>query len=282
MQAQLRIGNFEISWLNGGGFELDGGTMFGAVPKVLWSKKYPAEDNYIRLVNCPLLVKTPEALIVVETGLGNKLTAKQKQIFRVSREWDVPTDLQKLKLDRHDIDFVLLTHCDFDHAGGIVMLDENGRPRLTFPKAKHVIQESEWRDATHPNRRSAHAYWSVNFSELHDAENLLLVQDSFQVCSGIEVIRTGGHTRGHQIVRFESEGEVAYHLADLLPTHAHFNPLWIMAYDNFPLEVVELKEKLIARGVAEKAWFTFYHDPFMHACKIDDKGDITARVDVSS
>jgi glyoxylase-like metal-dependent hydrolase (beta-lactamase superfamily II) len=280
MQPQLRIGKFQIYWLNGGAFEMDGGTMFGAVPKALWSKKYPAEDNYIKLVNCPLLIKTPEVLVVVETGLGNKLSAKQKQIFRLSREWDIPADLQELQINREDIDYVILTHCDFDHAGGIVMLDESGRPQLTFPKAKHVIQHSEWHDATNPNRRSAHTYWPTNFSELHDSENILLVKDSFQVCAGVEVIHTGGHTRGHQIVRLESEGEVAYHLADLLPTHAHFNPLWIMAYDNFPLEVVELKEKLEDRGVEEKAWFTFYHDPFMHACKFDANGTIIAHVDV--
>ncbi len=282
MQPQLTLGKFEIYWLNGGAFELDGGTMFGAVPKALWSKKYPAEENYIKLVNCPLLIKTPEALVVVETGQGNKLSAKQKQIFRLSREWDIPADLQKLQINREDIDYVILTHCDFDHAGGIVMHDEAGRPQLTFPKAKHVIQQSEWHDATHPNRRSAHTYWAENLSELHESENLLLVRDSFQICPGVEVIHTGGHTRGHQIVRLESEGEVAYHLADLLPTHAHFNPLWIMAYDNFPLEVVELKERLEARGVEEKAWFTFYHDPFMHACKFDAKGTIIDQVDVSS
>ena len=143
MQPQLRIGTFEIYWLNGGAFELDSGTMFGSVPKVQWSKKYPAEDNYIPLVNCPLMIKTPDALLVVETGLGNKLSAKQKQIFRLSREWDIPADLQKLQIDREDIDYVLMTHCDFDHAGGIVMFDEAGRTQLTFPKARHVIQQSE-------------------------------------------------------------------------------------------------------------------------------------------
>jgi len=280
MQPQLRIGTFEIHWLNGGAFQLDGGTMFGAVPKVLWSKKYPAENNYIQLVNRPLLIKTPDALVVLETGLGNKLSTKQKQIFRLSREWDVPDDLRKLHIAREDIDFVILTHCDFDHAGGIVMLDESGRAQLTFPKAKHVIQQSEWHDATHPNRRSAHTYWAENFSELNEPGNLLLVQGSSQVCPGVEVIHTGGHTRGHQIVRLESEGEVAYHLADLLPTHAHFNPLWIMAYDNFPLEVVELKETLEARALKEKAWLTFYHDPIIHACKFDAEGTIIAQVEV--
>ena len=280
MRPQLTLGEFEIHWLNGGAFELDGGTMFGAVPKVLWSKKFPTADNYIRLVNCPLLIKTPAALLMVETGLGNKLTAKQKQIFRLSREWDVPGDLRKLKIAREDIDYVILTHCDFDHAGGIVMQDEAGRERLTFPGARHVIQETEWYDATHPNRRSAHTYWAHNFSALQNSKKLMLVQGRKTICPGVEIIHTGGHTRGHQIVRLESEGAVAYHLADLLPTHVHFNPLWIMAYDNFPLAVVELKEELETRALQENAWFTFYHDPFLHACRFDEHGTVIARVEI--
>jgi len=278
MKNFLKLGEFEIYWLNGGVTEFDGGTMFGAVPKVLWSKKYPATDNYIQITNSPLLIKTPKALVLIETGLGNKLTDKQKKIFRVSREWGVPADLLSLGFARENIDYVILTHCDFDHAGGIVMSDNKKEGRLTFPNASHIIQEIEWHDAMNPNRRSAHTYWPQNFSELKDTKNLYLVDGIFQVCDGIEVRRTGGHTKGHQMVRLESEGEVAYHLADLLPTHAHFNPLWIMAYDNFPLEVVELKEQLENKAIQENGWFTFYHDPFMYACKFDQEGNIISRL----
>jgi glyoxylase-like metal-dependent hydrolase (beta-lactamase superfamily II) len=129
-----KLGTFEIYWLNGGEFELDGGTMFGVVPKSLWAEKYPAdesnpsalEENYIKLLNYPLLVKTPDSLVLIDTGLGNKLTDKQKQIFRVIKDWDLPGDLQKIGLTRQDIDYVILTHCDFDHAGGIVMTTSNG------------------------------------------------------------------------------------------------------------------------------------------------------------
>ncbi len=284
-----KLGNFEIFWLNGGEFELDGGTMFGVVPKALWAGKYPVdvnnptalEENYIKLLNYPLLIKTPDLLVLVETGLGNKLTKKQKRIYRVTKEWDLPGDLKKIGLTRQDIDYVILTHCDFDHAGGIVMINSSGNEELTFPNAKHIIQKLEWEDAIQPNRRSANTYFEQNFSKLKDTEKLQLIEGDFEICQGIEVEHTGGHTRGHQIVRIQSEKVIAYHLADLLPTHVHFNPLWVMAYDNFPMDAIALKEKYEARGLKENAWFTFYHDPVMYACKFDDQGRVVKKISTS-
>ena len=280
------LGDFTLFWLNGGEFELDGGTMFGVVPKVLWSKRYPAdaaanskhEDNYIKLLNYPLLIKTPESLVIVDTGLGNKLTEKQKQVFRVTKEWDIPQQLRKLGFTRQDINYVILTHCDFDHAGGMVMHNAAGQEELTFPNAKHIVQKLEWEDALHPDLRSENTYWPQNFSKLQGTGNPQLVEGNFTVCEGVEVQLTGGHTRGHQIVRLQSNKKIAYHLADLLPTHVHFNPLWIMAYDNFPLDVISLKQKYEANGIRENAWFTFYHDPAMYACKFDMQGQVVQKI----
>lgn len=275
MKQSLQIGDVEIFWLNGGEFELDGGTMFGAVPKVLWAKRFPAdEENYIKLLNAPLLIRASGRLIVVDSGLGNKLKDKQKEIFRVTRRWSIEEDLSAIGLRREDIDTVILTHCDFDHAGGIVMNGPAGSPELTFANAVHYVQEKEWQDVGEPNIRSAHTYWEENFHGLENSGKLELVAGNSEVAPGVTVELTGGHTRGHQIVRVTSGNHCAVHLADLLPTHIHSNPLWIMAYDNFPLQVVELKKRIVTEAIASGCWFTFYHDPFMKACRFDQKGKV--------
>ena len=279
MKQGFKLGEFELFWLRGGSFELDGGAMFGVVPKALWSKKYPADqDNSVPLVACPILVKTPGALILLESGLGNKLTDKQKQIFRVKEDWSILEDLRSLGIRREDVDFVILTHYDFDHSGGVVMLDEKGELTLAFPNAKHVVQRQEWEDVLNPNKRSINTFWPINYEALKRSGNLELIDGAVDVVKGVKAVHTGGHNRGHQIVRLESGGEAALHLADLLPTHAHFNPLWVMAYDNYPLDAIRLKEELENQGIREGAWFTFYHDPFMLACKFDEKGNVLEKV----
>jgi glyoxylase-like metal-dependent hydrolase (beta-lactamase superfamily II) len=276
MTTGFRLGDFELTWLNGGKFELDGGAMFGVVPKVLWQKKYPAdEQNYIPLIASPILVKAGNKNILIETGLGNKLSDKQKQIFRVREEWGVPADLNRLGLTREDIDIVVLTHFDFDHAGGLIMQNESGTVEPTFPNAKIVLQKSEWDDVLSPNKRSINTFWPVNYAVLKDSSNIQLVDGTEEIAPGLRVIHTGGHNRGHQIVRLQSEGCIAYHMADLLPTHAHFNPLWIMAYDNYPLDAIAQKEEWENKALRENAWFTFYHDPFVLACRFDEKGTMT-------
>ena len=279
MRSTLHLGNIRISWLCGGDFELDGGTMYGAVPKVLWSKKYPPdENNYIRMPNAPLLVQTADSNILIDTGLGNKLSDKQKQIFRVCRDWDLVEDLLSLGLERGDIDVVILTHCDFDHAGGVVMLNDQGEPELSFPSARHIVQEKEWQDVQAPNIRSVHTYWPANFTGLADSGLLELVDGEADIGGGVRVRHTGGHTRGYQLVELLGSEGCAVHLGDLFPTHTHANPLWIMAYDNFPMEVIGLKQELLPHYRSRNCWFTFYHDKYMKACRLDDEGRVTEQL----
>ncbi|MDH3330051.1 MAG: MBL fold metallo-hydrolase [Desulfobulbaceae bacterium] len=276
---QLSLGNIKITWLSGGSFKLDGGTMYGAVPKVLWQQKFPADqDNCIKMLNAPLLVQTEEFNLVVDTGLGNKLTGKQQEVFRVEQSWSIPEDLEKLGLHRQDIHYVILTHGDFDHAGGVMMVGENGNHELTFPAAKHVIQSMEWQDITNTNRRSAHTYWPDNFSGLKTNSNLLTIKGDREIVPGVTTRLTGGHTRGHQLVEIKGSEGCAVHLGDVLPTHTHTNPLWIMAYDNFPLEIIEQKENLLPHYSKKGCWFTFYHDPFMKACQLDEKGTVVKKI----
>ncbi len=271
----LIIGDFQIHWLNGGNFRLDGGTMFGAVPKILWEKKCKADAlNTIPMTNDVLLVKTPEHNIIIDTGLGNKLTEKQLSIFQVTSPWSIVTELRELGLSQKDIDLVLLTHCDFDHAGGVVMHDADGSEKLTFPAAVHYIQKTEWEDVEQPCRRAQSTYWPENFELLKKDGQLTIIDGDFEVTPGVKLRHTGGHTRGHQLVELTSHDETAVHLGDLFPTHVHNNPLWIMAYDNFPLDVINRKEEYFRHYRELNSWFTFYHDPQVKACKLDDRNNI--------
>ncbi len=274
----IEIGDFRIYWLRGGVFELDGGTMFGPVPKLLWEKRYPpSTGNNILLYNHPMLVITKRANILIETGLGNKLTDKQRRIYNVREDWLLIEDLKSLGLSTDDIDYVILTHCDFDHAGGLVTKTPEGL-KPTFPKARYIIQKKEWEDVKNPNKRSAHSFWPENFQGIEETGNLVLIDGEHEPLPGIRLQHTGGHNRGHQIVWIESNGQTALHLGDLLPTHVHFNPLWVMAYDNYPLEVIELKERFEREGIEKKAWFLFYHDPFLRACRFNHQGDVVEKI----
>ncbi|MEN8263959.1 MAG: MBL fold metallo-hydrolase [Nitrospirota bacterium] len=279
MKQMLKVGSFELVWLNGGEFKLDGGAMFGVVPRLLWKKKYPPdEENRIPIVARPILIRTGEANILIETGIGNKLTDKQKKIFSVQREWNLINELNDLGLQREDIDYVILTHYDFDHAGGVIMQNDKGELEVTFPNARHILQKTEWEDVLSPDKRSINTFWPINNELARESKRIELIDGSFEIVKGIKTVLTGGHNRGHQIVRIESQGEIAYHLGDLLPTHVHFNPLWIMAYDNYPLDVIRLKESFEDVAIKENAWFTFYHDPFLTACKFNEDGDVLKKV----
>ncbi len=278
MKNRLKVGDFELFWLDGGLCQFDGGTVFGPVPKMLWEKRCPADqDNYVPLAAWPILVKTPDSLVMIESGLGNKLTDKQKKIFRIREEWRVPEDLKTLGIDRGDVDFVILTHYDWDHSAGVVMQDGE-ELALTFPNARHILQKTEWEDVINPNIRAVNTYWPVNIETLQKSGKLELVDGDAEIVRGISVSLTGGHTRGHQIVIMRSGKEEAMHIGDLLPTHVHFNPLWITAYDNFPLDSIREKSLYENMGVSKGAWFTLYQDPAYLACKFDEKGNVVAGV----
>jgi glyoxylase-like metal-dependent hydrolase (beta-lactamase superfamily II) len=274
---QLDLGNIRIAWLDGGAFELDGGTMFGPVPKVFWSTVYPPDQhNYIKMSAMPLLVRTSDACILIDTGLGNKLTEKQKQLFRVSQPWRLDGELSAYDLSREDIDIVIFTHCDFDHAGGGVMHNAAGLAELTFPNARYIINALEWHDARHPTARSKYVYFPENFAGIEESGRLHLVDGTQEVVPGVRVRHTGGHTRGHQIVEIEGQSGCACHLADLMPTHAHAKPGWITAHDDFPLDVTAQKEALIEKYRGRGCWFTFYHDVILKAGRMDQNGTIPA------
>ena len=279
----MQLGKFRIRWLSDGTFKLDGGAMFGVVPKVLWSKRYPCdEQNYIPMaLNC-LLIETPDARILVDTGYGNKLAPKQLAQLQLQQPPTLLESLGRAGVSREEIDFVLYSHMHHDHAGGGTFRDSAGQLQITFPRARHVMQRAEWAEAQAPNRRSQHAYWPENWEAIAQAGLIEPTEGTREICPGVQVLSTGGHTQGHQLVKIESEGQVALHLGDCLPTRAHLNPLWVMAYDDYPMDSIAAKQEWLSRAKTEGWWLTFYHDPELLAGKWDEESNLIARVEASA
>lgn len=270
---QLVIGDITLTWLNGGVTHLDGGAMFGVVPKPLWSKKYPHnEKNQIELRTDPILVKAGSKNILIESGIGNgKLTDKLKRNFGVLEESSIDKSLAELGLTTSDIDIVLMTHLHFDHACGLTKW-ENEKLVATFENAIIYATDVEWKEMQNPNIRSKATYWRDNWEAIEHQVNTFT--DKLEVVPGITMIHTGGHSDGHSIILLESQNEQAIHMADIMPTHAHQNVLWVLAYDDYPMKSIEQKQKWMGEGLVKEAWYIFYHDALYRAIKWNQSGEI--------
>jgi glyoxylase-like metal-dependent hydrolase (beta-lactamase superfamily II) len=260
----LRVGAFEVHQLCDGLFRLDGGAMYGVVPKTLWERQTPPDDkNRIPLALGCLLIRTPRGKnVLVDAGLSSKYDSNKKflSVYSVERPVTLRDELKALGLAPTDIHAVINTHLHFDHAGGNTEL-EDGKPRPQFSRAKFISQKLEWEDAQAPHERNRASYLEENFAPVQEAGLLELVDGDFELEPGLKVFRSGGHTRGHQCVMIESEGKRAVFLGDLIPTRAHVSLPWIMGYDLLPVQTLEVKRDLLARAKREEWLLLFQHDP---------------------
>ncbi|HLY63625.1 MAG TPA: MBL fold metallo-hydrolase [Terriglobia bacterium] len=255
----MKLGKVDIHVLSDGDFALDGGQMFGVVPKVLWEKKMPADArNRIRMgLNC-LLVQNESQNILIETGIGEKFDAKLNDIYAVNHTTTLPAELKKKGLELSDIHMVINTHLHFDHCGWNTRPD-HGRLVPTFPKARYVVQREEWEHALQPTERDRASY-VADFFLAAEAQTMFL-EGNAQIVPGISVEVTPGHNRNMQCVRIESEGETAYFISDLVPTEAHLRFPWIMAFDLYPMETLSNKQRLLPQLAEQEAVVIFPHDP---------------------
>lgn len=260
-----------LTWLNGGVTFLDGGAMFGVVPKALWSRKYPVNDkNQIELSTHPILIQYAGKNYLIDTGVGNgKFTEKQLRNFGVFDESHIEEDLVKLGLKPTDIDVILMTHLHFDHACGLTKY-EGDQLVSVFPNAKIYTTEVEWAEMRQPNIRSANTYWKENWQPIVD--QVVTYKEAIEIAPGIEMVHTGGHSDGHAIIRLQQAGETIIHMADIMPTHAHQNPLWVLAYDDYPMTSVFAKEKLMDEILTNGYYISFYHDAYKRLIKLDSTG----------
>ncbi len=264
------LGDLRLHALEGGLQRLDGGAMFGVVPKPLWERRIPADErNRIPLGLRSLLVETPDELVLIETGLGNKESEKFIEIYGVENAATagahVPDRLHEAirhaGFSSQEITVVVNTHLHFDHAGGNTYRDAAGELRLSFPRARYHVQRREWEWAHHTNERTAASYLPHNFDPVEAAGKLRLLEGEEEVVPGISVFLTPGHVPYHQSVLVRSGGETACFLGDVIPTMAHLPLPWIMGYDVEPLRTLESKRALLRRAVAER-WLLFStHDP---------------------
>lgn len=274
-----QFGKFALTWLNGGDTHMDGGAMFGVVPKPLWSKKYPVNDNnQIELRSDPILVQAEGKNYLIDSGIGKgKLTEKQRRNYGVSEESHVEEDLTKLGLTADCIDGILMTHLHFDHASGLTGY-QDGELRSIFPNAVIYTSKVEWDEMRQPNIRSRNTYWEENWKPIED--QVKTFEEELIITEGIKMVHTGGHSDGHSIIVMEQEGELLLHMADLMPTVAHQNSLWVLAYDDYPMKSIAAKEKWVKHGIRNSAWFTFYHDYAYRAVKWDASGkEFVAKVE---
>jgi len=272
----MRLGSFELSIVRDATFRLDGGAMFGVIPKTLWERKAPADkkNRILLALNC-LLIQTGKERILIDTGIGDKLDGKFIEIYSLKRQNGLLRSLASLGISPDQINKVVLTHLHFDHAGGNTRIGNEGKPIPTFPRAQYYIQRKEWEDALYTNERTKASYLAENFLPLEEARQLKLIEGDFQIAPGIEAILTGGHTKSHQVVLIQSGGEKAIFWGDLIPTTAHLALPYIMGYDLFPLETMEKKRELLRWAVKERWLSIFEHDPEIAlGYLVEEKGKI--------
>lgn len=259
------LGRFKLHVLEAGGQRLDGGAMFGVVPRPLWERRIPADErNRIPLAMRCLLVETGDALVLIDNGAGNKEDEKFLDIYGIENRGSpsrVEDALRAAGFAPADVDIVIDTHLHFDHAGGNTFKDEDGQIRLSFPRARYVVQRGEWEYAHWRNERIQASYLPHNFDPVHAAGQFDFVEGEAEIVPGVRVRPTPGHTPHHQSVIIASEDESACFLADVMPTSAHLPLPWIMAYDVEPLVTLESKRKLVEQARSERWLLIFEHDP---------------------
>ncbi|HKY71520.1 MAG TPA: MBL fold metallo-hydrolase [Nitrospira sp.] len=262
----MKLGAFDIYPVSDGRFALDGGAMFGVVPKVLWERCCPVDElNRIPLSITALLIRAHGRNILVDTGLGAKEDGKFHKMFAVERVSTLRESLKRFDVYPEDIDLVINTHLHFDHAGGNTIRTEDGSVRPAFPKARYLVQHGEFEDAAHANERTRASYRRENIAPVAHFNQWEFLHGDTELVPGVKAVVTSGHTRWHQSVRIESEGKVAFFLGDLIPTVSHLPLPYIMGYDLFPIQTLETKRWVLDRAFEENWLLLFEHDPLVQA-----------------
>jgi glyoxylase-like metal-dependent hydrolase (beta-lactamase superfamily II) len=275
---RLTLGDFELSIFSDGTYPLDGGAFFGVVPKVMWSRRVEADErNYVKAGLNSLLIRTGKKRVLVETGMGNKLSERMIKFYgQPARLLD---NLAEGGVSPEDVDIVINTHLHFDHCGWNTVRDKSGKIRPTFPHAKYYAPEGEWQYARRPSERDLISYIPDNYDPLVESGQMTLLKGGEEIVPGISVETFRGHTASMQGVIVESGGKTACYIGDLIPTTAHIDIAWGMGFDLYPLDTIESKKRYYARALPERWVTVFTHDPKMPWAYVeqDETGKMVAR-----
>ena len=257
----MRFGDYSCYALDLGDFSVDGGAMFGTIPKTMWEKRIAADSqNRIRLKARSLLIQGNDRNILVDTGFGSKLSEKMKAIYQITEIKDFNLILSGFDIDCNQISDVVLTHLHFDHAGGAT-LKTGLRVSPTFPNATYYIQTEQWEEALNPHERDKDSFLVDDFAPLESSGQLKLLDGSLQLMEGIEIMVSYNHTKAQQHVLVRDSYQPLFFCADLVPTVAHIPVPWHMAYDNHPLQLFPEKDFFLRKAVRENWIISFPHDP---------------------
>lgn len=258
----MNFGDYRIEIVPDSEFRLDGGAMFGVVPRVLWEKTCPPDEaNRILLQTNCLFIETPTEKILIETGIGEKWTAKQMEIYGISRRQTFAETLfQKTNFKLEDITIVVNTHLHFDHCGGNTIFNTNGKVVPQFPNARYFISESEFKHAENPTERDRASYIKENWQPLFETKQVELKPDDYEVVENLRMKQRRGHNASMQTFELQTSDQTIFGFADLIPTRHHVSLAWIMGFDLYPLDTLAAKKDLLPRAAAENWLCVFYHD----------------------
>jgi glyoxylase-like metal-dependent hydrolase (beta-lactamase superfamily II) len=275
---QLTLGNFELSIFSDGTYPLDGGAFFGVIPKVMWSRKVECDDrNYVTAGLNSLLIRTGSHNVLVETGMGNKLSERMIKFY--GQPAKLLDNLAAAGIAPEEIDIVINSHLHFDHCGWNTVRDRSGKIVPTFPRARYYAPEGEWQYARHPSERDAISYLPENYDLLVESGQMTLLKGGEEIVPGISVKTFPGHTAHMQAVLARSRGQTACYISDLIPTAAHIDITWGMGFDLYPLDTIESKKRYYAQAIPEKWLTVFTHDakkPWAYVDR-DETGKMVAK-----
>lgn len=257
---RVTLGDFELTILSDGTYPLDGGAFFSIIPKVMWSRKVKADErNYVAAGLNSLLVRTGRKTVLIETGIGNKLSERMIKFY--GQPAKLLESFSAAGLAPDDIDIVINTHLHFDHCGWNTIQGADGKIVATFPRAQYYAPRGEWEYARHPSERDAISYISGNYDPLVESGQMTLLKGGEEIVPGISVRTFPGHTAHMQGVIVQSGGKTACYISDLIPTTAHIEMAWGMSFDLYPLQTVESKKEYYAQAMPGEWLTVFTHDP---------------------